>query len=94
MTKRSRWIPILALGLSVGVLATCSDDEPTEPGAIPETHTIELNAVRHAPGLCAPLDECAECHGIDLRGGVAGKPSCFQCHDDEWNTAARCTNAS
>ena len=47
-------------------------------------HTIDLGGHLHAPGYCRPYQNCAQCHGVDLRGGTAGQPSCYSCHDDNW----------
>jgi hypothetical protein len=38
----------------------------------------------HARGYETPFTaECTECHGQGLQG-VASVPSCYSCHDDEW----------
>lgn len=39
----------------------------------------------HKQGWKNPLmNGCTDCHGADLKGGTG--PSCFTCHDIEWNT--------
>lgn len=45
-------------------------------------HNVDKNGVKHAAGLEQPLDNCTDCHGQDLKGGVG--PSCFTCHDALW----------
>jgi hypothetical protein len=47
-------------------------------------HTINKDGHLHAPGYCQPLQNCAQCHGSTLRGGTAGQPSCYECHDAKW----------
>lgn len=48
------------------------------------SHTIDLGGTRHAPGYCQPLQNCSACHGVNLRGGSTGQPSCFSCHGERW----------
>jgi len=47
-------------------------------------HTINFDGHHHAPGYCQPLQNCAQCHGSNLRGGTSGEPSCYECHDAKW----------
>ena len=44
------------------------------------THTVSLGGVPHKPNYCRPYQNCAGCHGANLRGGAGGQPSCLQCH--------------
>jgi hypothetical protein len=47
-------------------------------------HTIKEDGKMHAPGLKKPFTNgCTDCHGADLRGGVAR--SCYTCHGKEWD---------
>ncbi len=55
-------------------------------------HDVNINGVMHAAGYCSPQQNCASCHGADLKGGANGEPSCFQCHGALWNTCGQ--NAS
>lgn len=45
----------------------------------------------HKEGYQQPLDECTECHGSDLKGGMYSEngvqvacASCYQCHSSVW----------
>jgi hypothetical protein len=44
-------------------------------------HTVALGGVNHRPNYCSPYQNCASCHGQDLRGGANGEPSCLKCHN-------------
>jgi hypothetical protein len=44
------------------------------------THTVNLGGHLHMPNYCLPYQNCAQCHGADLRGGTGGVPSCLSCH--------------
>lgn len=46
-------------------------------------HTDREDDAMHAPGKKRPFTNgCTDCHGADLRGGVAR--SCYSCHGREW----------
>ncbi len=47
-------------------------------------HNKVEDGVAHASDWCQPYQDCAPCHGADLRGGPNGEPSCFKCHGDKW----------
>lgn len=48
-------------------------------------HTDREENAMHAPGKSRPFTNgCTDCHGADLRGGVAR--SCYTCHGREWDT--------
>jgi hypothetical protein len=51
----------------------------------PADHTVSQSGRFHAPGLANPQENCAGCHGQNLRGGANGEPSCFLCHRQVWN---------
>ena len=72
---------ILVLGLMV-FLMNCSSptDSKFNP---PSTHTISKKGAKHLSGLQSPLENCASCHGSDLRGGDSGV-SCYECHGKKW----------
>jgi hypothetical protein len=78
--RRSRTWPLL---LSSLFLAGCSDSS-TVPDDAPEGHTLMKGGAAHASGLNNPTQNCTSCHGIDLRGGPSGQPSCFLCHGEKW----------
>jgi hypothetical protein len=65
------------------ILSACSGDS-TAPDNAPEGHTSVRGGVAHAPGLNTPLQNCTQCHGVDLTGGNDGEPSCFTCHGEKW----------
>lgn len=76
-----------SLSLAVALLAgaACSSDATGVDGSeAPEGHTVRFDGVAHAPGAGAPQTNCVTCHGMDLRGGSDGAPSCFTCHGREW----------
>jgi hypothetical protein len=48
-----------------------------------------LSQEHHGGNMYRPYRNCAPCHGTNLEGAdysVLTTPSCFQCHDDEWDT--------
>ncbi len=49
----------------------------------PDDHSLSKDGVMHKPGLTNPIDNCASCHGEDLRGGSAAV-SCYECHGKKW----------
>jgi hypothetical protein len=79
----SRTLAILLALCIGGAAAACSDDDGTGPENT-GTHTVSKGGVAHAPGLNDPAQNCATCHGADLRGGANGEPSCFSCHGKKW----------
>jgi cytochrome c553 len=72
-----------ALLAAVLILVGCSDST-TPSGNVPADHTVRKGSAFHAPGLDNPTQNCAACHGADLRGGANGEPSCFRCHGQVW----------
>jgi len=75
--------PVLLAGTFITAAISCGE-APSEPGNLPDNHTVNKDGARHAPGLENPTTNCVECHGADLRGGAAGQPSCFSCHSKVW----------
>ena len=70
------------------VILSCSGNDSPSPvsNALPPAgHTVSQGGRLHAPGLNNPQENCASCHGQDLRGGANGEPSCFQCHGNVWS---------
>ena len=63
-------------------LLGCGSDATAPNG--PPGHTVVRGNVAHAPGLETPELECVSCHGVNLRGGAEGEPSCFSCHGKTW----------
>jgi hypothetical protein len=59
-------------------LAGCGSEE----NEAPSDHTLNLDGVKHKPGLTAPLTNCTGCHGASLQGGEG--PSCTSCHGVKW----------
>jgi hypothetical protein len=62
---------------------------------VPADHNFNYNGVLHADvknvGGAKDAEDCTECHGSDLRGGVklingtwVYAPSCYQCHSNIW----------
>ena len=61
--------------------SNCSWCHQTDPLSF---HTDREDDAMHAPGKKKPFTNgCTDCHGADLRGGVAR--SCFSCHGREWD---------
>ena len=80
-------LALIVLSLLCLLIGCGSDDtSPVGTNPPPPNHTVSQSGRLHAPGLCQPQQNCASCHGDDLRGGSNGEPSCFQCHGAEWNT--------
>lgn len=54
----------------------------TDPncGKLSNIHTVNLGGVFHKPNYCLPYQNCSACHGVNLRGGSGGQPSCLSCH--------------
>jgi hypothetical protein len=63
---------------------SCHADHWNETTCGMIAHTVDLGGYLHAPGYCQPLQNCAQCHGSNLRGGTSGEPSCYECHDAKW----------
>lgn len=78
-----RHLALAVLTVAALAFAGC-DDDPTIPDDAPAGHTVNQDGVAHMPGLSQPADNCASCHGADLRGGSEGQPSCFSCHGRKW----------
>jgi hypothetical protein len=62
---------------------------------VPADHNRNYNGVLHAGegegGGGKDAEDCNECHGSDLRGGIKQingvwryAPSCYQCHGNVW----------
>ena len=58
---------------------------------VPADHSDNISGVFHKPEP-SNTENCTECHGNDLRGGIAevnGQQvyanSCYQCHNDIWH---------
>ncbi len=53
----------------------------------PSFHNEEQDGCLHAPGHDMPFTNgCTSCHGANLQGGANNSPpSCFTCHDMEWD---------
>ena len=58
---------------------------PTAPKSSkpPADHVKDRKGAMHKKGSSKAVANCGECHGADLRGGKA--PSCYACHDKEWD---------
>ena len=63
-----------------------SETKPT----IPSDHSDNISGAFHKPEP-ANVEDCKECHGNDLKGGIAELEgvrvyanSCYQCHGDIW----------
>lgn len=68
------------------VLLFVSCDKSTDPQSNynpPADHTIRKEGIMHKPGLGDPEENCASCHGSNLRGSDTA-PSCYECHGKEW----------
>jgi len=53
-----------------------------------DEHRVSRGGVMHMDGVIKAKDNCGSCHGTDLKGKGSGerfqRPSCYQCHDDNW----------
>jgi hypothetical protein len=57
-------------------------------------HTVNLGGVYHGANYCRPYQNCASCHGSNLRGGTQGQPSCLSCHTQRaWFTCSGHTHS-
>ncbi len=75
--------PELIILLIVLAVASCLETVPPRRDFNPPAdHTIREEGFLHMPGLKNPMQNCVDCHGEDLRGGIA--PSCYTCHGREW----------
>lgn len=72
------------LGALASYLAysSCSTEKAT-PRDI-RAHTRLIQGVSHAEPAAKPGRYCAKCHGESLQGGLAGEPSCYSCHGQNW----------
>jgi len=67
----------------------CHGDRWSRQNCGQNIHTVNLGGVLHAPNACLPYQNCAECHGANLRGGTTGEPSCLSCHtQNKWKDCA------
>jgi cytochrome c553 len=68
------------------VLLMLGCSSPTENQSkydAPADHTVKKSGAMHKPGLSNPAENCAACHGDDLRGDTVGV-SCYECHGKKW----------
>ncbi len=70
----------------------CHQDRWNRASCGKSVHTVSLRGVLHGEDYCRPNQNCAECHGTDLKGGQNGEPSCFKCHGERWTLAGCGTN--
>lgn len=72
---------VLSIFVSVFMLA-CS----LEPAGLRNirAHVVDKGGVVHAEPSLRATRYCQYCHGINLEGGLAGEPSCLQCHGQRW----------
>lgn len=73
------WLLILAMGL---MFISCESNMESDYNP-PADHTLDKGGIMHKTGLNDPEDNCASCHGDDLRGGSTSV-SCYECHGKEW----------
>lgn len=76
--------PAAVLFAAAALLAASACSDASGPSEAPPGHTVRRDGVWHAPGLEEPAENCAECHGADLRGR-GDAPSCFRCHGEVWS---------
>ncbi len=76
---------ICLAAITVVVLSCSGSENPVSSNLPPANHTVPQGGRLHAQGLATPQENCASCHGQDLRGGSNGEPSCFQCHGEIWS---------
>ena len=69
---------------------TAGNGSGNGPGA-PIPHDATLKGVNHAQGYCSPQQNCAVCHGSDLKGGPNGASSCYKCHGEIWKICGKST---
>jgi len=77
----NRWAGRLWLVLAITVIPVTGGlaAPPAEP-----LHDDEQDGFYHARNKYEPFtDHCTDCHAPDLTGGLG--PSCYSCHDREWN---------
>ncbi len=82
-----------AIGWAAILLVAAACQMPNNPkragvaaGGSPNVeHALLFAGQAHADGFCRPAENCSACHGVDLKGGSSGQPSCTSCHADLWN---------
>jgi hypothetical protein len=90
MNMKSLLAVLISLLFALAVAGCWDPDNPIRAGrngaGVPArpSHNANLGGYLHAPGYCQPLQNCAQCHGSNLRGGTSGEPSCYECHDAKW----------
>ena len=65
------------------LILSCEKENGNSDYNPPADHTISKDGFMHKSGLNQPLDNCASCHGTDLKGGNTGV-SCYECHGEAW----------
>ncbi|MBI4917108.1 MAG: hypothetical protein HY825_14795 [Acidobacteria bacterium] len=84
-------VAILACGGAAKAPAPRPAPAPAAPAAPaapktskpPADHVKDRKGAMHKKGSSKAVANCGECHGADLRGAKA--PSCYACHDKEWD---------
>ncbi|MDH5559699.1 MAG: hypothetical protein OEY59_02440 [Deltaproteobacteria bacterium] len=69
------------LMISLISLISCDEKEILRGDDFHRTVLVQ----NHGVGYDDPLNNCAECHGDDLKGGENGEVSCYLCHANMWD---------
>jgi hypothetical protein len=93
--QKIRYISIITGFVSLlFVYSACDGIFPSQSKSfLPADHTNRAGGFLHAPiERNSSGQECEECHGSDLRGGlynfngtIVVTQSCYQCHGNIWN---------
>jgi hypothetical protein len=81
--------PVVAALCLVGLAQACSL-EPAPPRTI-RGHQTLMAGVAHGSSPRHAERYCQGCHGATLAGGIAGEPSCYQCHGTNWESRGALT---
>ena len=74
----------ICLVLFIVIAAFTACESNTESNYNPPTdHSTSKDGIMHKSGLNDPNENCASCHGEDLRGGDVSV-SCYECHGKKW----------
>jgi hypothetical protein len=83
-------LPSLLLCAALSYIYACNISYVDAPENLPSDLHPSLppfSNVYHGVYFRFPVKNCdeAQCHGISLKGGNSGAPSCYSCHSDRWS---------
>ena len=78
---------ILFIAVLFAAVNTCNPASVKVPDNLcTGVHSMGIKNICHAPKYLDPAGYCGEanCHGLNLKGGNTGGPSCYACHGPYW----------